>query len=117
MLDEPDRQEEEGDDAACGAHGNWLGDDQLEEIDEGVLDSLMNDDVNAVSEDVEGLDEELIEAIDVFIQTMRSFAEERDVVRRLRVSCGDCPIARPLVLDRRSKGKGRGKKDKGKCGK
>ena len=102
---------------ACGAHGNWLGDDQLEEIDEDVLDSLMNDDVKAVSEDVEGLDEELIEAVDVFAQTMRSFAEARDVVRRLRVSRGYCPIARPLVFDRRSKGKGRGKKDKGKCGK
>ena len=117
MLDESDRQGEEGDDAACGAHGNWLGDDQLEDIDEDILDSLMNDDVNAVSEDVEGLDEELIGAIDVFAQTMRSFAEARDMVRRLRVSRGYCPIARLLVLDRRSKGKGRGKKDKGKCGK
>ena len=49
MLDESDRQEEEGDDAACGAHGNRLGDDQVEEIDEDILDSLMNDDMNAVS--------------------------------------------------------------------
>ena len=51
----------------------------MEEIDEDILDSLMNDDVNAASEDVEGLDEELIEAIDVFAQAMRSFAEARDV--------------------------------------
>ena len=53
----------------------------------------------------------------MFAQAMRSLAEARDTVRRLRVSRGDCPIVRPLVRDRRSKGKGRGKKDKGKCGK
>ena len=89
-----------------------MGDDNLEE-NEDVLDSLMNDDVNAASQDVEGLDEELIEAIDVFTQTMRSFAEARDMVRRLRVSRGCCPSVHPLVLDRRSKGKGRGKKGQG----
>ena len=107
--DESEVEEFGGDDTAFEVHDNWWDEDQLEEIDEDTLDNLMSDYANFVSEDVEDLDEELAAAIDVFALQKRSFAEGRDMVSRLRVSRGYCPISRsPAFEPGRSKSKGRG---------
>ena len=83
----------------------------MKEIDDDTLDNTMSDYVNVVSEDVEGPDKEPAAAIDVFAQQTRSFAEARDMVRRMRVSRGHYPISRsPAFEPGRFKGKGRGKR-------
>ena len=83
------------------------------DVDEDQIDCLLHDYVDALTEDLEDPDEELIAAADIFANGARSFAEARDIVRRMRVSRGYYPMARNSGFQ---KGKGGGKKG-GKKGK
>ena len=89
--------------------------DELE-VDENEFDYLVYDYVQALTEDVEdtGEDQELCAACDVLATQARSFAEAKDIVRRMRVSRGYYPIARMPTVERPFQPDGKNRKGKGK---
>ena len=93
-------------------------DDDWCEVNEDEVDFLMNDYVDAVTEDLEEPDDEMIAATEIFANGVRSFAEARDIVRRMRTSRGYYPQARqpgfPNDGGKKGKGKYRGKGKNGK---
>ena len=115
-YDEPETEEFGGDETALEVHENWWDEDQLEEIDKDTIDNFMSDNLDVVSADVEDPDKtagKLTAAKDVSAQQTRSFAEARDMVRRMRVLRRYYPISRSPAFER-SRSKGRLKNKNGK---
>ena len=60
-------------------------------MNEDEVDYLMNDYVDALTEDLEEPDDEMIAATEIFANSVWSFTEARDIVRRMRTSRGYYP--------------------------